>query len=106
MGSGPHWGQTLNGSAPFVFGGQTVKFLDGVRKGVLEVITEPNNKTICPVRLMAIAGFVQFSFMAGWQFRHTHIFDVQAHALAFAALLGGIGAALGLKKDTPNDGDK
>ena len=74
--------------------------LESIKKGVLEIITEPNNKTVCPVRLMAIAGFAQFCVMAGLAFHHTHVFDVQAHALGFAALLGGIGAALGLKKDS------
>ena len=76
-----------------------------IKEAILQVITEPNNKTVCPVRLMSIAGFVEFCTMAAWNLRHTGTFDVQAHALGFAALISGIGAALGLKKDSP-DGDK
>lgn len=79
----------------------TSAFYERFKRGVWEVVTEPDNKTVCPVRLMAIAGFVQFSVMAGYNMHHTHVFDVQAHALAYAALIGGIGAALGLKKDSP-----
>jgi hypothetical protein len=71
-----------------------------IKKALFELITEPDNKTVCPARLMAICAFLQFSAMSAWYMVHTLTFDVQAEALGFAALLSGIGAALGLKKDS------
>lgn len=71
-----------------------------IKKALLQIITEPDNKTICPARLMSISAFMQFSVMSFWHMVHTLTFDVQAEALGFAALLSGIGAALGLKKDS------
>lgn len=77
--------------------------LDSAKQLVWQLVTEPNNKTACPVRLMAIAGFAQYLGVSCWHVYHTGAFDPQAHALGLAALLAGIGAALGLKKDS---GDK
>lgn len=74
--------------------------MDKIKKALFQIITEPDNKTVCPARLMAISAFVQFSAMSAYHTAHTGTFDVQAEAIAFAALLGGIGAMLGLKKDS------
>ena len=67
----------------------------------LELITEPDNKTMCPVRIVAILGALQYLGLAGANYAQHHVFDAQNYAIGFGALLGGIGVALGLKKDTP-----
>jgi hypothetical protein len=71
-----------------------------LKAAIWQIITEPNNHTVCPVRLMAIAGFVQFIFLSGWHVHHSGSFNPQDYALGFGTIMGGIGVALGLKKDT------
>lgn len=68
---------------------------------ILDVITEPDNKTICPVRIIAILGALQYLGLAVAHYIQHAVFDPQGYAIGFGALLGGIGVALGLKKDTP-----
>jgi hypothetical protein len=72
-----------------------------IKKFFLQVFTEPDNKTFCPVRILAIAGIVEFLALSVHTFYRTSAFDMQAFGLGFAALIGGVGAALGLKKDSP-----
>jgi hypothetical protein len=64
-------------------------------------LTEPDNATFCPVRALAILGVLQYLGMSGLHYYQHHIFDPQAYAVGFGALIGGVGVALGLKKDTP-----
>lgn len=71
-----------------------------MKKWLTDMFTEPDNKTICPVRIIAILGSLQYLGMAGANYYQHHIFDAQNYAIGFGALLGGIGVALGLKKDT------
>lgn len=66
-----------------------------------QVITEPDNSTACPIRITAMLGSLQYLAMAWLHYFQHHVFDPQAYAIGFGALLGGIGVALGLKKDTP-----
>lgn len=75
--------------------------LDTVKKWLSNSVTEPDNKTVCPVRLMAIGGVVQYMGLAAFHYVQHGIFDAQNYAIGFSALLGGIGVALGLKKDSP-----
>lgn len=73
-----------------------------VVKWISNSVTEPDNATVCPVRLMAIAGVLQYMALAAFNFIKHGAFDAQAYAIGFSALLGGIGVALGLKKDSPS----
>lgn len=65
-----------------------------------DLFTEPNNKTACPVRIIAVAGALQYLGLAIAHYIQHQVFDPQGYAIGFGALLGGIGVALGLKKDT------
>jgi hypothetical protein len=67
---------------------------------IREAITEPDNKTTDPVRLLAITGSIQYLGMGLAHYVQHHIFDPQGFAVGFGALLGGVGVALGMKKDT------
>lgn len=66
-----------------------------------QIITEPDNRTVCIVRLMSIAGVAEFLYLAVKVTLKAGTFDMQSFGLGFGGLLGGIGAALKLKKDTP-----
>ena len=70
-------------------------------KFVRDIVTEPNSDTICVIRVIAIVGFIQFFALASWQYHQHGVFDPQAYALGFGAMITGAGVALGLKKDTP-----
>jgi spore maturation protein SpmB len=74
-----------------------------MKKRLLQLITEPDNTTLCPVRILAIVGVLEFITLAAINFAKTSAFDMQAFAVGFAALISGVGVALGLKKDTPTD---
>lgn len=72
-----------------------------IKKWFSDVFTEPDNKTICPVRALAIVGALQFLGLVLANYIQHGIFDPQAFAVGFGALIGGVGVALGLKKDAP-----
>lgn len=74
-----------------------------MKKWLMDLVTEPDNKTICPVRIVALLGSVQYLITAGANYIQHSVFDAQNYAIGFGALLGGIGVALGLKKDTKAD---
>jgi hypothetical protein len=74
--------------------------LEKLKKWLSDVFTEPDNKTICPVRIIAIIGALQYLGLGVAHYVQHHIFDAQNFAVGFGTLLGGIGVALGLKKDT------
>jgi len=74
-----------------------------MKKFLVQVFTEPNNHTFCPVRVLAASGGVQYLALATWHAFKSGGFDCQGFALGFAALLGGMGAALGMKKDSPQE---
>jgi hypothetical protein len=74
-----------------------------MKKFIMDIVTEPNNHTICPVRIAAIAGILQYQGMALLHYFQHHIFDAQPYALGSAAILGSAGLALGLKHDSPKE---
>lgn len=73
-----------------------------MRKFLLDIVTEPGeqNHTICIARVISIIGVLQYLAMAWFHYFQHHVFDPQGFALGFGGLLGGIGVALGLKKDS------
>jgi len=77
-----------------------------VRKFFFDIFTEPgtDNHTICIARLIAVLGVCQYLGLSLAHYIQHAIFDPQSFAVGFGALLGGVGVALGLKKDTPSGG--
>ena len=67
------------------------------------LITEPDNKTFCPVRILAILGILEYLVIAALNYHQHATFDLQNFGLGFSGLIGGVGLALGMKKDTPKD---
>jgi hypothetical protein len=66
-----------------------------------ELVTEPDNKTFCPLRIVALAGTVQFFVLTAANYVQHAQFDPQSWALGFGGLVAGVGAGLKMKKDTP-----
>lgn len=66
-----------------------------------QIFTEPNNHTYCPVRIIAVFGAVQYLALTWANYIQHGVFAPQDFAIGFGALLGGVGVALGLKKDSP-----
>ena len=75
----------------------------GKMKSIIHnMASETDNKTICPVRATALGG-TTYAFAAhAWQtfIQHTP-FDMQSFSIGLGAILGTLGAALAIKKDTP-----
>lgn len=77
--------------------------MEALKKFAKQLTTEPDNKTFCPVRILAIIGSVQYLGLSVAAYYQHATFDPQAYAVGLGALLGGVGVALGLKKDTPKE---
>jgi hypothetical protein len=65
-----------------------------------QILTEPDNKTFCPVRSLALLGSLQYLVLCAMNYFQHAVFDPQGYAVGFGALLGGVGVALKLKKDS------
>jgi hypothetical protein len=72
-----------------------------IPKFVMDILTETDNSTYCPVRIVALIGCLQYLGLSLAHYIQHGAFEVQAFGVGFAAIIGGVGAALGLKKDTP-----
>ncbi len=66
-----------------------------------QLYTEPDNKTACPVRILAFVGVLHYFGLSIAAYVQHATFDPQAFAIGLGALLGGVGVALGIKKDSP-----
>jgi hypothetical protein len=75
--------------------------VNSIKKWINDIVTEPDCRTVCPVRIAAITGILQYQGLALAHYIQHHVFDAQPYAIGFGALLGGAGVALGLKKDSP-----
>ncbi len=75
-------------------------------KFLLHVLTEPDNQTFCPVRIIAILGALQYLGLALAHYIQHAVFEPQAFAVGFGTLIAGTGVALGLKKDSPREEHK
>lgn len=76
--------------------------MERLKKWTEDVFTEPGigNRTVCPIRVLAIAGSLQYLGLSLANYIQHHVFDPQAFAIGLGALLAGVGAALGMKRDT------
>ncbi len=70
---------------------------------IKHLVTEPDNKTFCPVRVIALIGCFQYLATELHNYIAHAVFDPQAFAVGLGALVAGTGVALGLKKDTPKE---
>ncbi len=73
-----------------------------MREWIKKLTTEPDNSTPCIVRILAILGVLEYLVVAALNYRQHAVFDMQGFSLGFGGLIAGIGAALKLKKDSPD----
>lgn len=64
------------------------------------IFTERDNLTACPVRVLAIAGGLEFLGLAAMVAYRTAAFDMQAFGIGLGVVLTAIGAAISAKAST------
>lgn len=75
--------------------------LNKIKTAIGHILTEPDNVTVCPVRVLGILGALQGLASSAYQVFWLHSpFDLQAYGLGLGATLLALGLALGMKKDT------
>ena len=67
------------------------------------LFTEADNQTFDVVRVLAAATIVAFIALSAIAVIKTGVFDPQAFGLGSGGLFGGLGAALGLKKEAGHE---
>lgn len=73
-----------------------------IKQYIWQCVSEPDNKTICPVRVLAILGFLYFLGMNAYTTLGQGMpFNVQEFGTAFGVMMATVGVALGVKTDTP-----
>jgi hypothetical protein len=77
---------------------------ESIKKIIKDTFTEPDNKSVCPVRILGVLSILQGLGMQAYDvlIQHAH-FDLQAFGIGMSATLGALGVALGLKKDSPKE---
>lgn len=66
-----------------------------------QALTEPNNHTLCPIRVIGVLAVLQGLGLSAYTVVVQHApFDLLAYGGGIGALLGTLGAALGMKKDS------
>ena len=77
-----------------------------IKGWIHNMLSETDNKTICPVRVIAVFGRIQGLAMQAWDFFVNHAaYDLEKFGIGLGAVLATAGAALAVKKDSP-PGDK
>lgn len=77
-------------------------FIAAIVAQLKNLVTEPDNKTLCPVRVIALVGTIQGLGLQFYAVVYQHAaFDIQQFGVGLGAVLTTAGVALGLKKDTP-----
>lgn len=75
--------------------------MDKLKAFLNGMFTEPNNQTPCIVRIVSVVGAVQGLGLSGYTVVVQHAaFDLQAFGIGLGAMIGGLGIALGMKKDS------
>lgn len=75
--------------------------LQAIKNVWKQVFTEPDNKTACVVRIAGVCATVQGLALTAYAVVVQHAaFSLQEYGLGIGALLGALGVALGIKKDS------
>ena len=76
---------------------------DTVKRQIFNMVTEPDNKTICPVRIAALVAITEWLTFVAMNYIQHGVFDAATFGAGFGALIVGTGAALGMKKDSTKE---
>lgn len=72
-----------------------------VKDFLWDILTEPNNETVCIMRVAGILGILYaLGANAYSTIVHGATFDIQAFAWGYGSLIATLGVALGIKKDS------
>ena len=72
-----------------------------IKKVFKDAFTEPDNNTICPVRILGIAGFAWALCMSGWSVLALKVpFLMVDFGTSYGLMLAALGVAMGLKTDS------
>lgn len=75
--------------------------IEAIKIFLVKLLSEPDNKTPCFVRIVGGLGMLQGLASHAYQTFWLHVpFDFQAFGLGLAGTLTALGVALGFKKDT------
>ncbi|MGZ8888067.1 MAG: hypothetical protein ACXW1D_00760 [Halobacteriota archaeon] len=78
--------------------------MNKLKKWVSDIVTEPDGKTVCPIRCLAILGFLWALCMNGWSvIALKAVFDITAFGGSYAVMLAALGVALGMKTDSTKE---
>ena len=77
------------------------RFTHALHQIAVQVFTEPNNHTTCPIRVLGVLGTAQGLGLSAYQVLYKGVlFDLQAYGAGMGLLLGALGVALAVKKDS------
>lgn len=77
---------------------------DKLRLWISNIATESDNKTVCTVKVLAIASFLYAIGMHCYSVIIQHaVFDLQSFGTGWGIMMATLGAALAVKKDTPKE---
>lgn len=76
---------------------------DAAKRQIFNMITEPDNKTICPIRIAALVAISEWLVFVAMNYVQHGVFDAATFGAGFGALILGTGVALGAKKDSAKE---
>jgi len=75
--------------------------IETIKTQLWNMISEPDNKTLCPIRVAGLIALGEWLVIAPMHFVQTQTFDPVAFGTGFGATIAAVGIALGTKKDSP-----
>lgn len=81
--------------------------MKNLKRWVHDIFSEPDNNTICPIRILAFVGFLYALIVHGYSiFILKAIFDLTAFGTTYGVMLASLGAALMIKTDSKGKQDE
>lgn len=78
---------------------------DNIKKWGRDILEEPDNHIICPIRVMAVIGFFYYIGAHAWSIIAQHAaFALVDFSTGFGIMMTTVGAALKLKTDSKPEG--
>jgi len=75
--------------------------IESIKKFFNDIFTEPNNQTVCVTRVMGILAFLYGMGAHAYGLFWQHLtFDLSQFAIGYSGMIGALGVALGIKKDS------
>ena len=76
-----------------------------LKKFVMNMITEHDNKTVCPVKTSGVLGVLALFVLTGYhEYKKIHVTE-QDFSISLSIALAATGAGVGVKRSSEHDGD-